>query len=74
MLSLHYCYVLGISGKSQILFALVYTARYLDLVTSYISAYNTVMKLFFLAASYGTIYLMYIKFKATYDHNHDTFR
>lgn len=32
------------------------------------------MKLFFLAASYGTIYLMYIKFKATYDHNHDTFR
>lgn len=65
---------LGISGKSQILFALVYTARYLDLVTSYISAYNTVMKLFFLAASYGTIYLMYIKFKATYDHNHDTFR
>jgi ER lumen protein retaining receptor len=28
----------------------------------------------FLAASYATIYLMYHKFKATYDHNHDTFR
>ncbi|XP_046989222.1 ER lumen protein-retaining receptor [Schistocerca americana] len=64
----------GISGKSQILFALVYTTRYLDLLTSYISAYNTAMKIFFIAASYATVYLMYVKFKATYDHNHDTFR
>lgn len=67
-------YFTGISGKSQILFAVVYTARYLDLLTTYISAYNTVMKLVFVAASYATIYLMYVKFKATYDHNHDTFR
>lgn len=66
--------VSGISGKSQILFALVYTTRYLDLVTSYVSMYNTLMKIFFIAASYATIYLIYIKFKATYDHNHDTFR
>lgn len=64
----------GISGKSQILFSVVYTARYLDLLTSYVSAYNTVMKVFFIAASYATVYLMYVKFKATYDHNHDTFR
>lgn len=64
----------GISGKSQVLFAIVYTTRYLDLVTTYISAYNSVMKVVFLAASYGTLYLMYMKFKATYDHNHDTFR
>lgn len=34
----------GISGKSQLLFALVFTTRYLDLFTSFISAYNTVMK------------------------------
>lgn len=34
----------GISGKSQILFALVFTTRYLDLFTTFISAYNTVMK------------------------------
>lgn len=66
--------VSGISGKSQILFAIVYTTRYLDLVTTYISAYNTFMKVVFIAASYATVYLMYIKFKATYDHNHDTFR
>ncbi|GLH02935.1 ER lumen protein-retaining receptor [Gryllus bimaculatus] len=64
----------GISGKSQILFAVVYTTRYLDLLTTYISAYNTFMKVVFIAASYATVYLMYLKFKATYDHNHDTFR
>ncbi|CAH1984302.1 unnamed protein product [Acanthoscelides obtectus] len=64
----------GISGKSQVLFALVYTTRYLDLVTSYVSMYNTFMKFVFLATSYATIYLIYVKFKATYDHNHDTFR
>nr|KAI5651780.1 ER lumen protein retaining receptor domain-containing protein [Phthorimaea operculella]KAJ2945949.1 hypothetical protein O0L34_g4866 [Tuta absoluta] len=64
----------GISGKSQILFSIVYTSRYLDLLTTYISTYNTVMKLVFIVASYATVYLMYVKFKATYDHNHDTFR
>ncbi|XP_076666359.1 ER lumen protein-retaining receptor [Andrena cerasifolii] len=64
----------GISGKSQILFAIVYTMRYLDLVTTYISSYNTFMKIIFIAASCATVFLMYVKFKATYDHNHDTFR
>ncbi|XP_063229519.1 ER lumen protein-retaining receptor [Bacillus rossius redtenbacheri] len=64
----------GISGKSQILFALVYTTRYLDLLTTFISAYNTFMKVVFIGTSYATLYLMYVKFKATYDHNHDTFR
>ena len=56
------------------LFALVFITRYLDLFTSFISVYNTVMKCFFLVSSMGTVYLMYMKFKATYDHNHDTFR
>ncbi|XP_076301899.1 ER lumen protein-retaining receptor [Lasioglossum baleicum] len=64
----------GISGKSQILFAIVYTMRYLDLLTTYISAYNTFMKIIFIVTSYATVFLMYMKFKATYDHNHDTFR
>ncbi|GBN82876.1 ER lumen protein-retaining receptor 2, partial [Araneus ventricosus] len=64
----------GISGKSQILFALVYTTRYLDLVSNFISLYNSVMKVFFIGASWATLYLMYAKFKATYDRNHDTFR
>ncbi|XP_050464064.1 ER lumen protein-retaining receptor [Cataglyphis hispanica] len=64
----------GISGKSQILFAIVYTTRYLDLFTTFISAYNTFMKIIFIVASLATVFLMYVKFKATYDHNHDTFR
>ncbi|EDV58545.1 ER lumen protein-retaining receptor [Drosophila erecta] len=64
----------GISGKSQILFAVVYLTRYLDLFTTYVSLYNSVMKVLFLATSGATVYLMYVKFKATYDHNHDSFR
>ena len=56
------------------LFALVFTTRYLDLVFNFISIYNTVMKIIFLITAYGTLYLMFIKFKATYDANHDTFR
>lgn len=64
----------GISGKSQILFTIVYISRYLDLFTTYISLYNSVMKFVFLVGSGATIYLIYLKFKATYDRNHDSFR
>lgn len=32
------------------------------------------MKLVFVVAAYATVYLIYMKFRATYDHNHDTFR
>ena len=61
-------------GRSQVLFAVLFVTRYLDLVTNFISLYNTAMKIFFLVSSWGTVYLMYVKFKATYDSNHDTFR
>lgn len=64
----------GISGKSQILFALVFTTRYLDLFTTYISPYNTIMKVMFLVLSYATVYLIYGRFKSTYASEHDTFR
>ncbi|CAN0210709.1 ER lumen protein-retaining receptor 1 [Petromyzon marinus] len=64
----------GISGKSQILFALVFTTRYLDLLTNYISLYNTTMKVIYIGCSYATVWMIYSKFKATYDSNHDTFR
>ena len=65
---------LGLSGKSQILFGLVFITRYLDLVTNFVSPYNTIMKIFFLTSSIATVYLIYTKFKATYDGNHDTLR
>lgn len=64
----------GLSGKSQIMFAIVFTTRYLDLFTTYISPYNSIMKMIFIVASYATIYVMYAKFRATYDSSHDTFR
>ena len=56
------------------MFALVYTTRYLDLVTNFISVYNSAMKVIFIMTSYATIYMMFVKFRATYDSNHDTFR
>ncbi|KAK1150682.1 ER lumen protein-retaining receptor 1 [Huso huso] len=64
----------GISGRSQILFAIVFTARYLDLFTNYISLYNSCMKVVYIVCSYTTVFLIYGKFKASYDGNHDTFR
>lgn len=64
----------GISGRSQLLFSTVFLTRYLDLFTNFVSLYNSVMKVIFIVTSLGTIYLMLIKFKATYDRNHDTFR
>ena len=64
----------GISGKTQLLFALVFTTRYIDLFTVYISLYNTVMKCVYLLCSYATIYLIYHKFKPTYNHENDKFR
>ena len=56
----------GISGKSQILFLVVFVSRYLDLFISFISLYNTVMKLFFISSAAGTVYLIYQKFKASF--------
>ena len=55
----------GISGKYQILFLVVFVSRYLDLFTSFISLYNTVMKMFFISSAAGTVYLMYQKFKVS---------
>lgn len=64
----------GLSGKSQIMFAMVFTTRYLDLFTTFVSLYNSTMKIVFIVCLYATVYLMYTKFRATYDSNHDTFR
>ena len=66
----------GISLKTQFLYAVVFSTRYLDLFTSFVSLYNTVMKLFFLATSWHICYLMRNKspWKATYDRENDSFR
>lgn len=66
--------VSGVSGKSVLLYAIVFTCRYLDLFTHFVSLYNSVMKVIYLVSTYFTLYLIYRKFKPTYDRNHDTFR
>ena len=53
---------------------MVFITRYLDLFTSFISVYNTSMKIFFLISTFATLFLVFYKFKATYDSNNDTFR
>ncbi|EPY37808.1 ER lumen protein retaining receptor [Angomonas deanei] len=66
----------GISLKSMFLFALVYSTRYIDLFLSFISVYNTVMKIIFLCVSWYVVFLIKYKnpWKATYDRDNDTFR
>ncbi|KAK7175560.1 hypothetical protein R3I93_002472 [Phoxinus phoxinus] len=64
----------GISGKSQLLFALVFTTRYLDLFIAFISIYNTVMKVVYLVLAYATVSLIYSRFRNSYDSESDSFR
>uniref|UniRef100_A0A0N4Z9T5 ER lumen protein-retaining receptor n=1 Tax=Parastrongyloides trichosuri TaxID=131310 RepID=A0A0N4Z9T5_PARTI len=66
--------VSGLSGKSLVLFALVFTTRYLDLFTTYISLYNTAMKIFFIASSYATVFFFYHMFKHSANLEQDNFR
>ncbi|XVE81341.1 hypothetical protein DITRI_Ditri15bG0055800 [Diplodiscus trichospermus] len=48
----------GISLKTQELFAIVFATRYLDIFTSYISLYNSIMKLIFLGSSFSIVWYM----------------
>jgi len=66
--------VMGISLRTQELYALVFITRYLDIFWNFLSFYLTFMKLFFLASSVYVVYLIRYKYKATYDREHDTFR
>ncbi|MQL85460.1 hypothetical protein Taro_017998 [Colocasia esculenta] len=66
----------GISLKTQELYVLVFVSRYLDLFTNYISLYNSIMKIVFLATSITIVwYMRYHKVvKQTYNKEEDTFR
>lgn len=66
----------GISLKTQELYALVFATRYLDIFVSFISLYNTVMKLIFLGTSFSIVwYMRYHKtVRGSYDRNNDSFR
>jgi hypothetical protein len=64
----------GISFKTQILYSVVFCARYLDLLIHYVSLYNSLMKVFFIGSAFYILYLMRIRFKATWDPSLDTFK
>lgn len=66
----------GISLKTQELYALVFLTRYLDLVTSFISIYNSVMKVVFISSSIAIVWCMrgHPLVRRTYDKDLDTFR
>ncbi|KAK7472339.1 endoplasmic reticulum retention protein [Stygiomarasmius scandens] len=64
----------GISFKTQALYVTVFVARYLDLVFRWVSLYNFLMKLFFIASSCYILYLMRYRFRPTHDPSIDTFR
>ncbi|ORY98418.1 ER lumen protein retaining receptor [Absidia repens] len=64
----------GISFKSQLLYAIVFVTRYLDLFVKILNIYNAFMKVFFIGSSLYILFLMKYKFKATNDASLDTFR
>ncbi|KAK2076446.1 ER lumen protein-retaining receptor B [Prototheca wickerhamii] len=66
----------GISRRTQELYLLVFVTRYLDLFYSYISLYNTFMKIIFLVSSSAIVYYMRYDpvISSTYDRRQDTFR
>merc|ERR1711988_1542018 len=61
----------GLSKKTQILYALVFTFRYLDLFSNFYSMYNSVLKVLFIASSYYILWLMekHPQIRTTYDAN-----
>jgi len=66
--------VAGISGKSQMLFFLVFVTRYIDLFTMFISPYNTIMKCTYMFCSFLTCYFIFVKFRSSYNEEGDKFR
>ncbi|KAK0483086.1 ER lumen protein retaining receptor-domain-containing protein [Armillaria luteobubalina] len=64
----------GISFKTQALYVGIFVTRYLDLLYRWVSIYNFVMKLFFIASSCYILYLMQFRFRPTHDPSIDTFR
>jgi ER lumen protein retaining receptor len=54
----------GISFKTQALYVAVFVTRYLDLfLGTWISFYNTTMKLFFIGSSVYILYLIRVQFR-----------
>ena len=59
------------SAIYQLLFLVVFLSRYLDLFTSYISVYNTSMKVIYIVLSLATVYFIYGRFASTHNRDDD---
>lgn len=66
----------GVSCRMQEMYAMVFIFRYLDLFWSFVSIYNTMMKLIFISTTVYLVYLMRFKppICATYDRSQDSFQ
>ena len=64
--------------KSQLLYFVVYVARYMDFFVTlhmdFLHIYNAIMKLFFLGSEALVIYFIIVKYRASYDSRMDSFR
>mmetsp|Transcript_14366 Transcript_14366/g.50432 ORF Transcript_14366/g.50432 Transcript_14366/m.50432 type:complete len:218 (-) Transcript_14366:80-733(-) len=65
----------GVSCRMQEMYAIVFCCRYLDLLWSFISVYNTVMKLVFITTTLYLVWLMRCKTPIcqTYERSSDSF-
>ncbi|KAB5593818.1 ER lumen protein retaining receptor [Ceratobasidium theobromae] len=71
----HSTQLAGISFKTQALYVVVFLTRYIDLFTFHlVSLYNTIMKIFFIASTVYTLYLMKYRYRPTTDPSIDTFK
>ena len=64
----------GVSGKTQILYLLVFTFRYIDILFNFISWYNTIIKIMLILSSVTNIYLVLVRYKATISSDLDSVR
>ena len=64
----------GVSLKTQELYLLVFVTRYLDLLYSFISLYNTVMKLIFLGTAFTIVWYMRFHRVVSQTYNKDQVR
>jgi len=66
----------GVSCRMQEMYSLVFIFRYMDLLWSFISVYNTVMKLIFITTTLYLVYLMRLKvpISQTYERSNDSFQ
>eukprot|EP00928_Gymnodinium_smaydae_P015251 TRINITY_DN15607_c0_g1_i1.p1 TRINITY_DN15607_c0_g1~~TRINITY_DN15607_c0_g1_i1.p1 ORF type:complete len:218 (-),score=38.60 TRINITY_DN15607_c0_g1_i1:37-690(-) len=66
----------GVSCRMQEMYAIVFICRYLDLLWSFISVYNTVMKVIFITGTVYLIYMMRVKPPVclTYERTSDSFQ